>query len=242
MITMTTKLYSTLAKTYHEMYQNIFDYDKEFEFYVSILEKNKCKKILEIGCGSGMLARRFIKTGYNYTGMDLYDEMLQIARKEIGIDKFVQGDMRKLNYDKEFDAVLITGRSIGYVIDNIGILNTLKGVYKALITGGLFIFGVFEANGIFSNMEDFEQKFDLPDKTITRKSQLKPNLTTGWTWDWKAKYIINQNGKTTETNDFTTLRAFTKDEISLFLKLSGFDILKIIEESKTLTIIARQKR
>ena len=65
-----THLYSTLANIYHEMYQHIFDYDKEFIFYDSLLKSNNCQKILEIGCGSGMLARRFLNNGYDYLGLD----------------------------------------------------------------------------------------------------------------------------------------------------------------------------
>lgn len=65
-----TELYSTLAGVYHEMYQHIFDYDKEFSFYDSILKKNNCSSVLEVGCGSGMLARRFLKSGYEYLGVD----------------------------------------------------------------------------------------------------------------------------------------------------------------------------
>ncbi len=34
-----TKLYTELAKVYHEMYQNIFDYEKEFQFYDKISKK-----------------------------------------------------------------------------------------------------------------------------------------------------------------------------------------------------------
>ena len=47
-----TQLYSTLAEIYHEMYQHVFDYDAEFNFYDSILKTNNCHKILEVGCGS----------------------------------------------------------------------------------------------------------------------------------------------------------------------------------------------
>ena len=109
-----TQLYSTLANIYHQMYQHIFDYDKEFGFYDAILKQNNCQEILEVGCGSGMLARRFINHGYEYFGVDLFNEMLDIARSEVQSDRFIQCDMRSLAFNNQFDAILITGRSIAY--------------------------------------------------------------------------------------------------------------------------------
>ncbi|MCX6320415.1 MAG: class I SAM-dependent methyltransferase [Bacteroidia bacterium] len=236
-----TQLYSTLANIYHEMYQHVFDYDEEFNFYDSILKSNNCTNILEIGCGSGMLARRFLKNGYSYLGLDLFKEMLDIARTEIKADKFVQCDMRNLTFSEQFDSVLITGRSIAYVTDNRGIIDTLTGVHKSLKAKGLFVFGVFEANGIFDNFTDFQQDIEHNNKRIKRISKLKKNLETGWTYDWYAKYIIEENGKLAEYDDLTTLRAFTKDEILLFLKLTGFEVKEIIEEPKTITLISKKK-
>jgi len=236
-----TQLYSTLANIYHEMYQHVFDYDKEFEFYDSILKKNKCLSVLEIGCGTGMLARRFLKNGYDYLGLDLYNEMLDIARMEIESDSFVQCDMRKLSIDRQFDSVLISGRSLAYVTENEGILDTFAGVHRSLKDNGLFVFGVFEANGIFDNFNDFEQTIEHNTKRIRRISKLKKNLVTGWTYDWYAKYIIEEDGKTVEYDDTTTLRAFTNDEILLFLKLTGFIVKEIVNEEKTITIIAEKK-
>jgi SAM-dependent methyltransferase len=235
-----TQLYSTLANIYHEMYEHVFDYDKEFAFYNSLLKKNNCIKILEVGCGSGMLARRFIKNRYDYLGLDLFNEMLDIARTETGSDAFVQCDMRKISFDTEFDAVLITGRSISYVTENKGIIDTLNGVHKSLKNKGLFVFGVFEANGIFDNFDDFGQDIRHNNKRIQRFSKLKKNLETGWTYDWFAKYIIEEDGKVTEYDDLTTLRAFTKDEVLLFLKLTGFNVKELIEEPKTITVIAEK--
>jgi len=235
-----TQLYSTLANIYHQMYQHIFDYDKEFGFYDAILKRNNCQKILEVACGSGMLARRFIDHGYDYYGVDLFNEMLEIARSEAQTDRFIQCDMRSLAFNNQFDAVLITGRSIAYVIENQGIQDTLAGVSKSLKNNGILVFDIFEASGIFDNFNDFEQNFQINDRKIKRVSKLKMNLSTGWTYDWHAKYIIEQNGETAEYEDITTLRAFTKDEMSLFLKLTGFKIKEIIEEPKTFTIIAEK--
>ena len=235
-----TQLYSTLAEIYHEMYQHVFDYEKEFHFYDAILKTNNCHTILEVGCGSGMLARRFLANGYDYLGLDLYNEMLDIARREVKSDRFIQCDMRNLTFDQQFEAILITGRSLAYVIDNQGIIDTLKGVHKSLKDNGLFIFGVFEANQIFDNFDDFEQTIEHNDIKIRRKSHLKKNLATGWTYDWFAQYIIEKDNQISEVDDITTLRAFTKDEITLFLKLTGFVIENIIVEGKAFTIVANK--
>ena len=135
---------------------------------------------------------------------------------------------------------MITGRSIAYVIENKGIIETLNGVREALVDKGLFVFGVFEANGIFDNFNDFEQNIEVENKKIKRISTLKKNLTTGWTYDWFAKYTISDGDHLTEYDDVTTLRAFTKDEILLFLKLTGFKVIEIMDEVKTFTIIAEK--
>ena len=88
---------------------------------------------------------------------NIYHEMLEIARIEVNTEKFIQGDMRDLTFHNQFDSVMITGRSISYVTDNRGIIDTLKGVHKSLKDNGLFVFGVFEVNGIFDNFDDFEK-------------------------------------------------------------------------------------
>jgi len=222
------------------MYQHVFDYDKEFAFYDPILKSNKCMKLLEIGCGTGMLARRFIAHGYDYLGLDLFNEMLDIARSEVHSGRFVQGDMRDLTFNQQFDAVLITGRSLAYIIENKGILDTLKGICQSLKDKGLLVFDVFEANRIFDNFNDFEQIIEHNNTKIKRVSKLTMNLSTGWTYDWNARYIIEKGGEVNEYDDVTTLRAFMKDEILLFLKLAGFKTRETFDEAKTFTIIAEK--
>ena len=187
-----------------------------------------------------MLARRFLNDGYDYLGLDLHNEMLEIARREVPSGRFIQSDMRNLSFDRQFDAILITGRSIAYVIENQGILDTLNGVHKSLKDNGLFVFGVFDANQIFDNFNDFEQNINHNGKKIRRISHLEKNLATGWTYDWFAKYIIEKDNEISEFDDITTLRVFTRDEIALFLKLTALDLEEIIDEGKAFTIVAKK--
>jgi SAM-dependent methyltransferase len=229
------KLYSSLAHIYHEMYKQIL-----FMIYDSYLKQNNCKKVIEIGCGTGLLGMRLINAGYDYLGVDLYNEMLEIARKETNSDRFIQGDMRNLKLVQSFDCAMITGRSIGYVTTNPEIISTFIGINHFLRDKGLFIFDSFDANKIFENFkEESEQVIHSGNRTITRKNILKKNLTTGWTWDFMAKYIIEENNEAKVYEDFSTLRAFTVDEISLFLKLTGFNLLEVVQDN-VLTIVAEK--
>jgi len=235
-----TQLYTTLAEVYHDIYQHIFNYDKEFLFYDVILKSHNCRNILEVGCGSGMLARRFLENGYDYLGLDLSNEMLDIARRELKSDNFIQSDMRMISFDQQFEAILITGRSIAYITDNKGIIDTLTGIHRALINNGLLVFDVFDAHQIFDNLDDFEQIIEHNGKKIRRISKLNKNLSSGWTYDWSAKYIIEQNNELTKYDDMTTLRAFTRDEVNLFMKLTGFNCEEIRDEGRMFTIIAKK--
>ena len=236
-----TQLYSTFANIYHEMYQHIFDYDKEFEFYDAILKKNNSHKILEIGCGTGLLAQRFVANGYDYLGLDLHEEMLQIARSEVPSAKFIQGDMCNMQFKEQFQAVLITGRSLAYIINDKEVLDTFISVSNALVYKGTFVFGVFEAPAIFEDMHDFEQNIEHGSKKIKRINKLKKIISPAETWDWNAKYIIDDGVTITEFEDQTTLRAFTRKDINEKLKITGFAVKEIIDEGKTFTVVAEKK-
>ena len=235
-----TQLYSTFANVYHVMYQHIFDYDKEFEFYDAILRKNNCHKILEIGCGTGLLAQRFVANGYDYLGMDLHEEMLDIARSEAPSASFIQSDMSNFLFKKQFDAILITGRSLAYITSKLQVVNTFFSVNNSLVKKGIFVFGVFEAPAIFEDMHDFEQNIEHGNRKIKRINKLKKNISPAETWDWHAKYIIDDGGTITEFEEQATLRAFTKKDIEETLQIIGFAVKEIIDEGKTFTVVAEK--
>ena len=237
-----TILYSKLARVYHEMYQTIFDYVEEFQIYDAFLKKYSGKKILELGCGSGNLGNRLVQANYNYLGLDLFPEMLTIAREEFPNIKVQQGDMRSFELNTEFDVIIISGRSFCYLTTNKDVFQCLTHVFNHLKPDGIVIFDNFYAPMIFGN---FQTSMEIETTYQTRKykriSKTSPNLQSGWTWNWDAKYIIEENKKTEEYNDSSILRAFTEDELQLFLSSCGFNLLECKKEAIAIWMVAQKK-
>jgi SAM-dependent methyltransferase len=239
---MMTILYSELAGVYHEMYQSIFDYGKEFRRYDELLKKYDCKSVLEIGCGTGNLAPYFLANNYSYVGLDLYDEMLEIARKNHPNNVFIRGDMRDLHLEQTFTAVIITGRSLCYITSNRGIMMTLRSIHKVLDSRGMLIFDCFNATETILNLKrGFTQEVEVGDTKYTRVNRMSMNMDCGWTWNWEADYYIEKKGeKKRVVKDKTVLRAFTEDELRLFLQLNDFDVLEFLKEE--VFVVAARKR
>jgi len=222
-------LYKNLASIYHEMYQSFFDYDLEFAFYNSVLEKHKANKVVEFGCGTGNLAQRFLAAKYDYIGVDLNREMLDIAAKSLPFEHFLQGDMRTFSSPFIFDAAMITGRTISYLSSHQDILQAFNSIYNSLENNGVLVFDAIDANLLFEDFDESEKELKVG--KYKRISQSTPNLQTGWTWDWKSTYFEEINGEFEVIGeDFAIVRAFTLDELKLLLKLSGFELLEVFKK------------
>jgi len=220
-------LYKDLSTIYHEMYQNLFDYDKEFAFYHSTLAQFAVNKVIEFGCGTGNLAKRFLAANFNYLGVDLNQEMLDIAAQSLPKEYFLQSDMRSFQTNTTFDAALITGRTISYLTTHQDILKAFGSIHHCLADGGLLVFDAIDASLMFESFDKSEQELNVP--PYKRLSYSTPNLQTGWTWNWESRYFEEKNGKLEAIGtDSAIIRAFTLDELTLLLKLSGFELLEVI--------------
>ena len=61
-------------------------------------------KVLDAGCGGGGYVQFLSKNGYDVTGIDKFDEFLQVARREHPQGTYLQGDITELPFeDKSFD-------------------------------------------------------------------------------------------------------------------------------------------
>lgn len=226
------KLYNEKAEVYHDLYKDLFNYEEFFTVFHDVLKTHtpNVSKLLELGCGSGSVTKYFMEH-YDCNGLDLSEDMLNIAKKTYPEGNFMQGDMRSLpgSLNGKFDAVVSTGRSFTHLTTNNDCLECCKSVFRVLKPGGIFIFDNFSANYIFKNFKPINLH---ETKNISRKSNNTPNLEHGFTWNWYAEYEIkDDNGEVIENfSDYTELRGFTKDELDLFLTLAGFENIQFKQD------------
>jgi SAM-dependent methyltransferase len=242
-----TQLYTTYAELYHKMYQSFIDYDEEYQFYKTLLDKNGVNNILEIGCGTGQLARRFLKDRYSYTGIDVSMPMLEYARKELPSHHFHQMDMREINLPSAFDGVIITARSISYILSNADVMATFQSVKNVLRNGGVLIFDFIDARNFIPSINEKEvisHEVVIDNIRYKRESIFERHINTSWNWIWKSTFMKEEKAGYQEIGaDEAELRAFTSDELEIFLSLMGFNILQVVDRKvyafNTKVIVAR---
>lgn len=96
--------YDQIAKAYTNLY---FDDTKELPYFDSLIKNlNTSSKILDIGCGPGQFSKYFSEKGFYIEGIDISNEMLEIAKAKVPNVSFKKMDMRELTYkDSTFDAI-----------------------------------------------------------------------------------------------------------------------------------------
>lgn len=97
--------YSEIADKYTQQY---FDDLSDTPWIDKLLSKaKKGSLILDVGSGPGQFTKYMIDKGYQVLGIDLTDEMLQIARRKVPEGDFRKMDMRQLDFKPgTFDGIL----------------------------------------------------------------------------------------------------------------------------------------
>lgn len=228
-------LYGNLSEVYEAMYQSFINYNEEFAFYNNLLVKYRCKNVLEIGCGTGNLANRFLKDNIEYTGLDMSEEMLAIAKRNNPQSEFVQGDMRNFNLPKKVDAAIITGRTISYLVPDEDVSAAFESINKNLNERGIVCFDCIDAAKfipLINPEEKIIHKAEFNNKKYHRESYWSVNDGLKGIFDWASFYYEeNDAGRLQKIGeDNSTIRAFCREDVIVFLQDTGFIVKEIIEK------------
>lgn len=123
------------------------------------LNIKKGEKILDLACGHGRHSIKLKERGYDVIGVDINEKFLEVAREqaeEKSLDiEFRREDMRDLEYEEEFDIVLLIFTSFGYFYDKDN-FEVLKKIYRALKPGGLFCLDIPNRDAVMRNWREHE--------------------------------------------------------------------------------------
>lgn len=139
---MTERLYTDHPGLYDAI-QRGWDYDRDVAFVESVLdrvgrERGDGADLLEVGCGTGEHARRFVDAGFDVTAVDPYEGMLDRARGKCDAD-FRTGALPDLGVDGRFDAVVAIRGVINHVPPG-ALRPSIDALADRLADGGALVF------------------------------------------------------------------------------------------------------
>ncbi len=119
---------------------SVEDYERNARFVSDLAEgvlewlaPRPGERILDLGCGDGVLSERLAQAGCRVVGVDIDEGMLSAARAR-GV-QVVQASGENLPFEREFDAVF--SNAALHWMTNAGAV--LEGVHRALRPGGRFV-------------------------------------------------------------------------------------------------------
>jgi SAM-dependent methyltransferase len=151
--------YTELAKYYDLLFSHSKDYEAESREIRRLITKHKKTKgdaLLDVGCGTGRHLL-YLKRWYDCAGMDLNQEMLDIAKRAVKGVPFKRADMMRFRTPKRFDIVTCLFSAIGYAMTYEGLDRTIRNFHSALKPGGVLIIdGWFDRKGWHSGHIDIK--------------------------------------------------------------------------------------
>ncbi len=167
-------MYKELAE-YYDLIYHWKDYKAEAEIIQELIKKYKISDgnyLLDVGCGTGMHTKYF-KEDFSCTGIDINNEMVEVAKTKVKGVHFKRGDMIDFNLKTEFDVILCLFSSIGYVKTYSNLEKTMKNFANHLKKGGVLVIEPWFTKSIYRVGEPGMTTYDGTDVKIARVNTTK---------------------------------------------------------------------
>jgi len=197
------------------------EYEKEVDEYINLINsiaKEPVHNVLHLGCGSGGHDLYF-KKHFKITGVDISIGMLNKAKAVNPEVEYIEGDMRTIRLDRQFDCVIIPD-SIDYMVS----LDDLKqaihtSAIHLKIGGVLLIVGKTEETFQNNNFAYTGEKDDIH-VTLLENNYINPYIPN--TYEITMVYLIRQKGELTKYIEESVAGLFSQATWDDILRNSGF--------------------
>jgi SAM-dependent methyltransferase len=124
-----------------ELYDLDSGWSIDRDFYLA-LAGPPSKRILDLGCGTGLLCDAYAALGHAVTGVDPAKAMLDVARQKPhgGQIEWVQSTAQNFRSPKRFDLIIMTGNAFQVFLDDSDILATFATMREHLAANGRIAF------------------------------------------------------------------------------------------------------
>ena len=224
------------AEYYNAFYRDK-DYQKEAETVSDLLKKygNNPRSIINFGCGTGRHDVELAKLGYRCVGIDLSEQMIEIARENAekkGLDiEFSVSDIRDYKSERKYEAVISLFHVISYQSTNEDVLAAFRTARNMLEKGGVLLFDSWFGPGVLSEKPEVRvKKVETDTSYLIRMANPKmyplDNLVDV---SYEILSIDKKSGVCGKIDETHRMRYFFSPEIQLMLEMAGFKLCACLD-------------
>lgn len=222
--------YETLFENYGQKYDSEVFTEGTFgecDFIEKEIHFNKKLKIIDIGCGTGRHTIELTKRGYDVTGIDLSESMLEKAREKAKLNNleinFFRHDARDLPFKSQFDVAIMLCEG-GFPLMETDEMNfeILRNVSQVLKNDSKLIFTTL--NGLFPLFHSIND-FHADDKKEGNATYDSTHFDLMTFRDHNITKMVNDEGEEMELE--CNERYYVPSEITWLLKSLGFTKIEI---------------
>ena len=194
---------------------------EQIAFLIRHIQLPEGAKVLDLCCGCGRHAMELRKQGYDVTGLDLSEELLDMAHavnSESNLDvKFIRCDMREIPYESHFDVIVSFFTSFGYFADRADDMKVLSSMAKALKPGGRFLIDYMNPDYVTRNLVERDEK-----KIANGTHAIQERWIDESTHRINKRITLVRNGK--ESTHMESVRMYSRREMSEMLLAAGLKL------------------
>lgn len=205
--------------------------DPSHQFYID-LAKQVGGKVLEVACGTGLVAIPLLMEGIPLTGVDIVPGMLKQAKRKsdmLGLSaRWIQGDARNFDLNEKFKFIYMTGNAFQAFLNNADQLAMLRQIRKHLTGDGVWAFETRNPNWVDCSTDLNEAEW----MTYTNDKGYSVRITETREYDHVAQVLVynlyrrwKEDGMDKERVTHIAIRYTFPQELNALLEHSGFKIV-----------------
>jgi len=225
---------------FYDLFYDSKDYESECNFVEAVFDRFAAaplKTVLDLGCGTGGHVLPLSARGYDLTGVDLSQTMLDHAQrkaKEEGVSVvFLHSDLRDVEVGHSFDAVISMFAVMGYQTTDRDLAAAFATARRHLDKGGLFLFDIWNGAAVTAsppeaNSREFPDSLSSPGGgTVIRSTDPVLDEARQVVAVTIRVHHVSPQDEKMESEELHTVRYLFPDEAESLLRDAGFKVVHI---------------